>query len=78
MDSTLILSAATALAYTSPASSGALPPHFAFASAVNDGRSLRVHPPVIELSAYPVVIDEALEHVIHSSMSIDFERRYVL
>ncbi len=78
MDSALLLSAATALACTPQASGQAYQPHVSSTAAGVYGRALRVNPPVIELSAYPLILDQALEQVINSSMSIDFERRYTL
>jgi hypothetical protein len=76
MEPTLVISAASALAYVSTAASGALPPFRA--SQPESGYVVRVVPPVIELSVYPIQVEPQLESVIYSSMSRDFERRYAL
>ena len=76
MEPTLVISAASALAYVSTGASGAVPPFSAWQA--ESGHVIRVVAPTIELSAYPIQIDPHLESVIYSSMSHDFERRYAL
>jgi hypothetical protein len=75
MEPTLVISAASALAYAS--ASGAIPP-YGYSPLADTAQVFRIVAPTIELSALPVEMDPELERLIYSSMARDFERRYAL
>lgn len=77
MEPTLVISAASALAYASSGASGAVPP-YGYAEAAEAAQVFRIVAPRIELSQIPMEIEPQLEAIIYSSMSRDFERRYAL
>ena len=77
MDPTLVMSAASALAYAAQPVSGAVLP-LDISGRPSAIQEIRIIAPIIKLTPLATEVAPELEAVIYSSMGREFERRYSL